>query len=169
LKPYIIAVTGHRPKHLSSEEFAKAWDELGKYFAECKKKHTDLRVLVGGARGIDMVARDCCIILGIPYTICIPHVGYRKYWDEAGLGDDYDAILAIAPKVVFVVPETEPWHWSHNLKRNEYMVSWCDELVAVFKGGIPEDVIGKKGGGTRQCIECALKAKKPIHHIAPRS
>ena len=99
-------------------------------------------------------------------------MGYRRYWARAGLEEQYDVILELAKtppnKLVFVAPERQLWHFSHNFKRNQYMVRWCDELCAVFKGKIPDDVIGKTGGGTRHCVELALKAGKPIHHIDPR-
>lgn len=169
-KPYIIAFTGHRPQHLTSEEQARAREEIGA-FLEARLQLFDpwsIRVLVGGAMGVDDMARLECMRLDIPYTLCIPHKEYRRYWEKEGLGEYYDTMLQLAPKVVCVVPDSQPWHFSHNFKRNEYMVKWCDELCAVFKGKIPEDVVGKQGGGTRHCIEAALKVGKCWYHIDPR-
>jgi hypothetical protein len=174
-KHYSIAFTGHRPAHMDRYETAKATMEIEKFLKARLQSLAprQIRVLVGGARGVDEIARQACVLLRIPYTLCIPHVAYRQYWSKAGLEEEYDIHLELAKrepnKLVFVVPESKPWSYRHNFARNEYMVRWCDEVCAVFKGRIPEDVIGKTGGGTRHCVEIALKAGKRWYHIDPRN
>lgn len=171
-KPFRVCFTGHQPKHLDRYEVGRAYEGIADYLEAKKKEYPGLRVMVGGARGVDEIARCECVRLDIPYALAIPHVGYRVYWEEAGVEERYDVMLLGAGrpcgpvKVIFVVPDTEPWDPKHCLVRNKYMVDWADEVACVFKGKIPDDIQGR--GGTRHTIRYALSLGKPIHHIDPR-
>jgi hypothetical protein len=169
LKPkdlYIVAVTGHQAKHLDRYEMGRAYEGIADFLENAKKEHPNLRVLVGGARGIDEIARCECVRLDIPYTLVVPHLLYGEtYWS-----DDYyhwEHMLRVAPKVVYVVPDTEEWRPEFNLRRNDYMLKWCQILLAVAKFDFTEEEL-KGRGGTRYTVRHALDMKKPVHHIDPR-
>lgn len=167
--PWIVSFTGHRK--LTKAEILKTVSGINPYLREKKEEHPNLRVLVGGAKGVDEIARFRCWLLGIPYTLVLPHGDYpRECWGE----DSYilDTIIRLTEesevnKVVYVVKEG-PWKDSHNLKRNEYLVRWCSELTAVYRGTL-EDAMKEMRSGTAHTIRCAKKSGKSIHFIDPRS
>jgi hypothetical protein len=170
---WVVSFTGHRPGKLDRYEMARAIAAVAEFLEQRQKEHPNLHVLVGGARGCDEMARCECVRLNIPYSLVLPHVGYRVYWEEAGLGEDYDVHVASVgrpcgpTKVIFVVPDTQPWSPNHNLARNEYLVRWANEVACIYKGELTDEAL-KGRGGTKHCIRTALSAGKPIHHIDPR-
>jgi hypothetical protein len=169
---YRIAFTGHLPNHLTPAEGATAKAQLWGFLERMRQEHPDLRALVGGALGIDETARRLCEKLTIAYDLCLPAAGYVYYWVRAGLRDQYYEMLAEAQRgdnrLIHVVPSPCRWNYTHNFTRNQYLVDNSDLLCAIFKGKVPEDVMGKQGGGTLDTLERALKAGRPYAHFDPR-
>ena len=66
----------------------------------------------------------------------------------------YDSILELADKVTLVSNEEyRPWLMQ---KRNEFMVDEADKVIAVWNGS---------SGGTKNCIDYAIKSGKEIIRI----
>jgi uncharacterized phage-like protein YoqJ len=76
------------------------------------------------------------------YTVMLSNIGLQTE-------NDSDVIHYVHPN-----RPSSDWQAIRWLQdRNQYMVDWCDLLVAVWNGDM---------GGTRNCIEYAKKVKKPI-------
>lgn len=157
-KPFIIAITGHRERDLTEYQRTLAKTSLLTELSNQKKLHPNLLVYTGMASGIDQYAAQVCIDLGIPYICCVPHIYYfQNYEDARQVNLMY--LLKQSQEIVYVVPDETPWHWSHNFKRNEYMLDHADIVLACAK--FSENDIPKRGG-TAHMMRITKQANKPM-------
>lgn len=118
-------------------------------------------VYVGGAAGADMLAAERCYGLGIPYVMVLPH---QRYPEVYGLrtSERWQKVAKRAEQTLYVV-EDKPWHFSHNFKRNEWLVDHCGTLAAISKFD-PFGIIPSKGG-TAHCVRYARKVERDIKWV----
>lgn len=150
-----VALTGHRPQHLSPS--ARAWTraELGRITVALRDKHRTRRGISGMALGSDMDWAESLLQAGIPLWPHIPYWQQPERWHvrdrEKWLG-----ILgqAARPPVVYGPSPANAWLFA----RNEGMIN-----VAVADQGMLLAVwIRGKRGGTCEAIRYALtKGMRP--------
>jgi len=154
-----IAMTGNRPKSLdndytySSDMWVWIREELTATFERVKPA----KVISGMALGVDTVAAEVAITLQIPLTAAVPFPGQENAWSDEQK-THYNMILGLADEVEYVSLENN--HGGIYQIRNQWMVDRADLVVAVWTGF---------KGGTRNCIEYALKKEVPVWRLDPSS
>lgn len=147
----VIAVSGHRPEKIPDQEYCRG--QIQKAFKSLQSSY----IYVGMASGIDLLAGDVAIDLGIPYTAAKPWFGHKARKDDVAL---YNKVIHNAADIVAVSNTMSfPGKWIYG-KRNEYMVDHAEMLLAVWDG---------TDGGTCNCIKYAMAQKQPIFRIDPLS
>ena len=165
---FILAVTGHRPQNqkitatgevipaklggwATNPVHIKVMQDLK---AEFEKRKPDY-VITGMALGVDQMAADVCISLGIPFVAAVPFEGQEAIWPGPSK-QRYNALIKKAAQVITVcTPGFEPWKMH---ARNKWMVDNCNELIAVWDG---------TPGGTAECVAYAQQIGRVWHHIYP--
>lgn len=106
------------------------------------------RFFCGGARGFDLMAAECVLILKqkLDISLCcvIPFKNHENGWSSSWKRR-YNAVLSAADEVVFVCNGYSPDAYQ---KRNRYMVDRSQVVVTYFSG-IP--------GGTKNTVAYARK------------
>lgn len=147
----ILGVTGHRPQKLGDFAFrtrAEVTRAIEVFAPE--------RLLTGMALGVDTWAAETCIGLGIPFVAVIPHDGQERRWSRQQQ-DHYWQLLNAAERTFYPAPGPyAPWKFQ---KRNEVIVDNCEWLLAVYDG---------TPGGTKNCVDYALKVNRSMTVIDPR-
>lgn len=144
-----VALTGHRPEKIHSPEIAH--DEASLFLSKVNKPV----VISGMAAGFDLIGAEAALDLEIPVIAAVPWLGHKPRKDDR---DRYDHILKNAMEIVYVVDTLPfPGKWVYQ-KRNEWMVDKADVVLAYFDGS---------PGGTKNCIDYALKTKVPVAVIEP--
>jgi uncharacterized phage-like protein YoqJ len=141
----IVAFTGHRPERLG-EDSAGAWIAIKEFLLEQRPE----RVISGMTQGVDSLAFDIALELGIPVVAAVPWTGHGIGWTEKQL-DEYLKRLerAVEVKVTSDTQEYRPWVYTI---RDRWMVDNSDLLVAVWDG--------VRIGGTWNTIEYSRKLKR---------
>lgn len=155
----VIAITGHRPQSLDGDFTYKSemWDWIYSELSSTFDKVKPSRVISGMALGVDTVAAEVAFRHEIPLTAAVPFAGQELKWNDEAQ-ERYHMILALADEVVTLKDEyTHPGILN---ERNEWMVDRCDMLVAVWTGF---------KGGTRNCVEYALKVPVPVWRLDPKT
>uniref|UniRef100_A0A6H2A078 DNA recombination-mediator protein A n=2 Tax=viral metagenome TaxID=1070528 RepID=A0A6H2A078_9ZZZZ len=143
----ILAFTGHR--NLFNVDFIRASLETLLLFYKPK------RCVSGMAIGFDMLAAEAALNHQIPLTAAIPFPGQRLRWKK----DQQDRWAGILSKADHVnVISGGPYYPELLSRRNDWMVDFCDRVIACWCGA---------PGGTRNCIESAMEAGRPIDLIDP--
>lgn len=140
----IVAFTGHRPDRLG-EDVASAWIAIKEFLLESKP----IQVISGMATGVDSLAFDIAVELGIPVIAAVPWVGHSMNWNEQDRNEYLKRLEKAA--VIKMVSDSEvygPWLYTN---RNRWMVDNCDKLAAVWNG--------KRDGGTWNTIQYARRTK----------
>lgn len=108
--------------------------------------------------GADRMWARAAYEVGIPYAIYVP-LGYGPhYYTNPMMARRFNNMLALAAFVKYV-PDTVPFHWSHNFKRNEAMVEdgtdfvVCSDIEPIF-------LLQEKNGGTAHCTKQIRKSNK---------
>lgn len=149
-----VAITGHRPDKLS-RPFKDYVDELRTGLELLGATY----VIQGMAAGIDLLAAKAAHADRIPFEAAVPYAGHRTFnkdpmwqneWDNAYKYADERTILSEAEKY--------PGPWVFH-KRNQYMVDHADVVLSVWDGS-PK-------GGTKACIDYAIKQDRTIFNIDP--
>lgn len=159
----IIAFTGHRPQKLdhdydgtsplSMKIRGRIIKELAAHgYKSGKIDHT----IVGMALGIDMLAAQISLDLGIPFVAAIPFVGQHLKWPLKSR-ERYKYLLSKAVEIVNVSGD-DKYKPQYMQLRNIWMVDKCTKLFAIWDGST---------GGTFNCVQYA-KDKKPIIYINPK-
>lgn len=151
--------TGHRPNKLT---YFGGYDTNNiKYDPlknEIRNALIDFKVekaISGMALGIDQIAAEICVELGIPFTAAVPFIGQENAWPELSR-IKYRELLAKAVEVVVV---SEGGYAASKMQvRNQYMCDHCDLLIAVWDG---------TPGGTGNCVKYAQKIERQIVYINP--
>jgi uncharacterized phage-like protein YoqJ len=176
---FTIAFTGHRPEKLGgydlkNERNAKIINNLGNIvfekLKELYKTNSEIKVMTGGALGIDQMAFEICYFLktkcfeDLKLEIAIPFKNQSKVWNEQSK-TFYESQKSRADIITFV-DELECYKIPDNivgeydriklLKRNEYMVDNCNLLIAVWDGS---------KSGTSSCINYAKIVKRDVFII----
>lgn len=146
----IIGITGHRPDRcggwtVPNEKSIKIKEELSKIF---KEKDAQI-VITGMALGSDMYASEVAIDMNIGLWAAVPCDDQDLLWNKEQR-EKYKNLINACSNVINVSPGYyQPYKM---MKRNEWIVDNCDEMVAVWDG--------KNSGGTYKTIEYAKKENK---------
>lgn len=141
----IVSITGHRPDKINNLEWVKA--SIAKFFSE----KTPEKVIVGMARGVDLIAGEIALDMGIPVVAAKPWLGH--YFPDSA----YKRVWENGEQVIVHDSQAYPGPWVYH-KRNEWMVDHADEVLAVWDG---------TKGGTAACVAYAQKVGKKIWYIKP--
>lgn len=141
----ILAMTGHRPDKLGGYDLRSAYAcRVRDAIRNSLNMIGDLGFVISGmALGVDQMAAEICIELGIPFVAAVPHEGQELMWPEAAQRHYHD-LLSQSEKVFIISPGG--YSAKKMRKRNEWMVDCCDILLAVWDGTT---------GGTSNCIKYA--------------
>lgn len=123
----IVAFTGHRPEGLG-DDLAGAWIAIKEFLLEAKPE----RVVSGMALGVDSMAFDIAVELGIPVVAAVPWIGHSGNWPSADR-TAYLKRLELASEVK-VTSDTQAFGiWVYPV-RNRWMVDNSDALAAIWNG-----------------------------------
>lgn len=108
------------------------------------------------ALGADQIWAIAGLHRGINVTAAIPFIGQEKAWPEES---QWMYWQILKHKKVTPAYICEPGYAAWKMqKRNEWMVDHCTFLVAVWNGS---------NGGTKNCVDYAIKTGKKILQINP--
>lgn len=168
-----VAFTGHRPKNLCGYDTAAYTDfvhELAMYLTSLYPGE-GLRVITGGAQGIDQLAFWAADLAkdrrtDITNIVYVPFRGQSSIWKATGLfsRSEYGHMLDAADEVRYLAEK--PAERSEIIKalhgRNHQMVDAADEVIAVYRG---TDYANDRGG-TAECMRYAEAKGKPIRVVS---
>lgn len=157
----IICVTGHRPDKIYG------YDLLDNRYTILKDKLKQLLIdnecteaISGMALGVDTIFAIAVLELrnegyNIKLHCAIPCKNHSSQWNAKAI-KLYEIIIKMADIVTLVTDEFyKPYLMQ---KRNEFMVNKSDKIIAVWNGS---------NGGTKNCIDYAIKQNKEIIKIQP--
>ena len=146
-----ISFTGHRPAKLSPTVYRS---QIRQFLSSQLVLHPDLLVISGGALGVDQVAAEVSLDLGIPFVFILPFPVdvMAARWPSFARKRLQDLIS----HAVRTYTVQRSFSMSGYQRRNEAMVNHADLLCAVFNGS---------PGGTANCISYAKSANLNIHVI----
>jgi uncharacterized phage-like protein YoqJ len=153
----IIAGTGHRPSKLAHPDICYSERVLERLTALCVaylKRSSATEIVTGMALGFDTAYCIAGLDLGLHVTAAVPFKGQELTWKRSDR-QRYSDLLSRCDRVVVVCEGN--YHPSKMHRRNEWMVSGCHKVLALYDG-IP-------GGGTGACVEYAIRNGKPIDNI----
>jgi len=143
---FFLAIVGSRDPQGNFESLIRKAIEL---FAAC----TNLVVVSGLARGIDMVAHSIALELGVPTISVLGYGILHKYSTKKEYRLVREKISQSGGLVVSQYEPYEPPRKSNFLKRNELIVRFSD-LIFPVQGKVPS--------GTYSSVVKAVKMRKPI-------
>jgi len=152
-----IAMTGQRPKSLDQDYTytSDLWVWVRKELTSTFTKMNPQKIITGMALGVDTVAAEVALTMEIPYIAAVPFPGQENTWtDEQKI--HYNHLLNWAEDVEFVSDAND--HKGVYQVRNQWMVDRADIVVAVWNGF---------KGGTRNCIEYAIRKEVPVWRLDP--
>lgn len=148
----IAAFTGSRPSKLAKFGGYNLQDPRYQVLRdEIKKRliaHQTVRAISGMALGIDQLAAQVCIEVGIPFVAAIPCDGHEKIWPEHSQVE-YHRLLNLSAEKVIVSPG--PYAMWKLQARNCWMVDRADVLIACWD---------YRKGGTANCLQYASECEK---------
>jgi len=149
-----IAFTGHRPHKLRDANAVKS--QVRQFLSRQLELHPDLLVISGGALGVDQLAAEVCVELGIPFVFVLPFPFriFTARWNPSSRAH-LRHLISHAVRT-FVVQSN--FSMSGYQRRNEVMVHHCDLLCAVWNGS---------SGGTANTVRYAQSVGREIHFIRP--
>ena len=117
----------------------------------------EILVYTGGAVGVDHIAADCCIELGIPYIIVLPFPPeiFTARW-PANSRVHLRFLMSKASDVVIL---DDHFSFEGYQRRNEYMVDRADIVVAYWDGS---------RGGTANTVGYARRKGVPVMNLYPQ-
>lgn len=152
----ICAATGHRPDKLGGygDGVLERLTLTATKWLQFIGDRAPEKIISGMAQGWDTAVALSAIRLGIPLVCAIPFEGFQSRWPTQAQGR-FKTILDSASQVHVVCEgKYAPWKMQ---KRNEWMVDNSDEILALWDG-VSE-------GGTKNCIDYAIKQDKPIVNL----
>lgn len=154
---WTVAMTGHRPTSLDSDFTLKSpiWEFIRSEITATFEKVKPGKIITGMALGVDQIAAEIAIAMEIPFIAAVPFPGQQQAWPKEAQ-EHYAMLLSFAEEVVEV--DKGPYSPYVMHKRNQWMVDRADLVVAVWNGW---------KGGTRSCVEYALKQQVPVYRIDP--
>ncbi len=160
--PRVIGVTGHRLNVLTAERAGQLGGEIAAVLTGIAGARAAEMILVSSlAEGADRIAADAALSAGMILHALLPFARDAYGQDFAGAESqrDYARLLSRAAKIT----ERPVARGTADMDARAYeacgaeMVGLCDLLIAVWDG---KD--GRGIGGTRDVIEMALQARKPV-------
>ena len=147
-----ISFTGHRPAKLSPTVYRS---QIREFLSLQLSLHPNLVVISGGALGVDQVAAEVSLDLGIPYVFTFPFPvdAMSARWSSSARKH----LLFLISHAVHTYVVQSSFSMGGYQRRNEIMVDHCDLLCAVFNGS---------PGGTANCVRYAKSVGKSIHVIS---
>jgi uncharacterized phage-like protein YoqJ len=149
-----IAITGHRPdsflvSHYDQQEIKRIVNDIAVIF---KREHKEeLCFNLGGAVGADLWMGQACLENKIKYHLYLPFSPetQSKFWE-----DEHKALLEEQMRHAVGIDIINPsgYDISDYQTRNEKMVDNSNFVVAFW--------VGKRRGGTYNCIKYALEQSK---------
>ena len=147
----IVSISGHRPEKIPANfpliaELQRAYHELGA-----------THVIQGMAAGVDLTSAYAAWLSQIPYTCAKPWAGHKPRVDDRVM---YAKVLKHAARVVDVHPSDRyigPFLYQD---RNIWMVDNAQATIAIWDGS---------AGGTKNCVDYALKKGRPVYNINPKT
>lgn len=154
-----VAITGHRPQSVDGDFTctSETWQWIRQNLSETLVKIKPKRIYTGMALGVDTVAAEVALSLEIPYVAAVPFPGQESKWSTEAQ-EHYRRLLTWSEQTVEV--DKGPYHPMLMEKRNKYMVDNADIVVAVWNGF---------KGGTRNCVEYALRENVPVFRLDPKT
>jgi len=151
---YKIAFTGHRPNKLPDIPAVKS--KIRQFLSHQLELHPDLLVISGGALGVDQIAAEVCVELGIPFVFVLPFPFriFTARWNSSSRAH-LRSLMASAVRSFRV---QSFFSMSGYQLRNQVMVDHCDLLCAVWNGS---------SGGTENTVRYAQSVGREIHFIRP--
>jgi uncharacterized phage-like protein YoqJ len=149
-----IAITGHRPddfliSHYTLEELQRRASDIVAIF---KREHgDDLCFNVGGALGTDLWFGQACIEHNVKFHLYLPFSPdvQTKYWKD----EQVEMLKEQLSKAVGIdIVNPSGFSKKDYYIRNIRMVDAANFVVAFW--------VGKRAGGTYNCIDYALKKNK---------
>lgn len=151
-----VALTGHRPNKIGGYRIPNPiYNFISKRIRQELQRIRPCTVISGMALGVDQIAAEISIDLGIPFIAAVPFIGQESKWPPKSQ-EHYKELIGKAEEVAIV--SSGHYSVSKMMIRNEWMVDKCDLLIAVFDGS---------AGGTCNCVEYAISCKKEIVRINP--
>lgn len=155
----VVAVTGHRPdafliSHYGPKSVKRIAEDM--IFILKKQYREDLTLNLGGAIGADQWAGQACILLNIAYKLYLPFPPevQSKYWSQEHKEELLRQINQA--KELEIIDPLGKYHVSKYQERNKRMVDDADFVLAFW--------VGKRKGGTFNCIKYALKQSKFVYN-----
>lgn len=156
-----IAFTGHRPDKLPGGYNGNHSNILNIIELELRKQEHPIKVITGGALGIDQLALQAALNTredsyhGVKIVVAEPFKFFWRKWPPQSIENYLRNIFDVDIERI-LVDDSEiyaPWKMQ---KRNEWMVDRCDELWAWWDGS---------SGGTKNCIDYAKKKDVIIRNL----
>ncbi len=146
----IVAFSGHRQVKSSSAVRMAVRD----FLISVHNAHRDLMVLSGGAVGFDTIVADCCVELGIPFTLVLPFPPdvMTAKWPRSSR----DHLRSLMDEAFDVVVLSDHFSFAGYQVRNEHMVDQADLLCAYWDGS---------RGGTTNTVEYAHRKGVPVKNL----
>lgn len=144
----ILSFTGHRAKRLG-DDAAGAWIAIKEHLLKVRPDE----VISGMASGVDTMAFDIAVDLGIPIIAAVPWTGFVPGGDTA---ETYLRRLERATRVA-VVSESPIYHHGVFNERDRWMVDNSEQTAAIWDG--------VKVGGTWYTMEYARKSGRPVEQL----
>ncbi len=154
-----IAITGHRPQSIDNDFTYQSenWQWIRRELSNIFDKVKPPRINTGMALGVDTVAAEVALGMQIPFLACIPCKGQESKWNKDQQRHYFELLDYADAEVLVTDSDYKPELMQ---VRNEYMVDNADLVVAVWNGF---------KGGTRNCVEYALKNQVPVWRIDPKT
>lgn len=150
-----VALTGHRPQHMSSE--ARDWVQqtLPAILDRLRREHQTSVVISGMALGADTWWAQAAVASSTPLWAYVPCPGQTDPWPNVADRDKWHRLMDTAERTVIIA---EQYHPRVMFARNELMFRDADLVVAVHD---PR----KTSGGTYEGIKKARSMGKPVLYM----
>ena len=147
----MLCITGHRPEKIENP------DEVRAYMLLAYQVIAPDSVIQGMASGVDLWSAKLANSVGIPFWAVRPWAGHGPRKSDRLM---YDGAMRDAALIHNVSPSLHyPGPWIYQ-KRNEWMVDHTNTVLAVWDGS---------SGGTKNCLDYAVKQGRKICHLDPNA
>jgi uncharacterized phage-like protein YoqJ len=150
MKMFKIAFTGHRPDKLGNPDAVRA--SIRHYLTHQLSCRTEkLVVLSGGALGVDTIAAEVSIELGIPYYLILPFPIniFTARWPASARSH----LIALGHSAVRTYFIQRAFSTAGYPARNRMLVDQADAVCALYNG---------TPGGTKNIIDYAREQGKAL-------
>lgn len=171
---FSLCVTGHRPNQMfgydiHSSKYDKIRENLERVIVSKSQEAYDkygvdtFRYISGMALGVDTIFFETALYLRehsgeftVQVIAAVPFLGQERQWPRESRKEYHELLKQADETIVVSKGGYEAWKMQ---RRNEFMVDHSDVVVAVYNGA--------KFGGTKNCVDYAIKRNKDIIVINP--